>query len=406
MSPIAEARPRQRVLVALASALLAGCAMLPPAFHSYTRIEAEGSTVDFMWSSEHPWGRKFQMPGRIHLFAEYRSEGRVVNDDLGSGQSSAPRQLRFTLPNRLRQVPDAQVCLFLEDTRTGSERIPGGLIPVRAPGSETIRFAHTPWTPYVRRNTLEWRSTQVERDLRQTEKELSDFRNTCEGARTLPATDCGKEPTDTAGVPGAAQRLCVARSRDLRLTSDVTQWVDVHEVARTWVPAAGDPMAARRQAQRRGFLEQYRRWEKETGPYFKPDIAGIGGTLPIGDTLKHAIARWNETRRTRPAAPPPDELAIGLLDAYDECVANVGKQLAEKRDAWQRCVREQPKRDREYDQHKQRLCRKRLAEWQEALNARRSELERIARQRAELEGKPIPERASPRHLLNDVSCSL
>lgn len=402
MSSIAEYRPLQRLLIALASALSAGCAMLP-ASHMYTRIEAEGRTVDFMWSSEHPWAKSFQKPGLIHLFAEYRSEGRVASDDLGSGQLSVPGRLRFTLPSSLRQVPDAQACLFLAGAHPGD-----ATIPVRASDNnrETTRFAHASWTPYVRRNTLERRLAQVEQELQQIEKQSSDIRNTCEGARPLPATACGKEPADAASLSNAAQRLCVARSRDLRLALEVTQRVDAYEVARTWVPAAGDPLSAQRQEQRRRFLTQYRRWEKETGPYFEREISGEGGTLPIGDTLNRAIKRWNETRRAQPAAPPPDEIAIGLLDAYDECVTNVGKQFAEKRDAWQRCVREQPKRDRGYDEYKQGRCQKELAQLQEALNAKRRDLDRIARQRAELAAKPIPERASTRHLLNDENCSL
>ncbi len=417
----AEPRAGRHLPLVLAVLALGGCAANKLSSNAGVSVQGEPQAVVFGWEADHPWANQFQtQAARLRLYAQYRSRGQVVEQDLGTGSPGGDKRLRFALPANLRSTPEGPVCLFVSASRNAAS------VPVRleAAGGDTARFRHAAWDTAVRVNTGQAQAqrelsaaeaAQVERETAyasmrgRLEKEGATTVEACQARSAAPAA----APPLPAGpalradqLMDGAQRVCVRRTRNMRRFNAEYQ-IDVPEV----VGQAQQQAAAgeRWRGAATAFLRDWQRWSGQTGVDYRPEVGSETEGLPAVGTLYALIKAYNKAGKQ---VPPEQQraLAAGLLDAYGGCVEDVHKQLRLMLQAWERGQRNQPGRDKAYQERQQAECVGRVGE----LDKLAQDVEEGRRQLARLRGAqapaPAPQTAGPAAastavLLNAASCS-
>ena len=345
--------------------LIPGCAT-PLADNAGMFVEGARNTVFLTWDEDYPWtaAAKAQLP-RLHLFAQYRSQSKPVEQDLGAVRSIDQRTLTFDLPTSLRNTPDGSVCLFFSASRSGTS------IPVRIKSSETndtARFRFPTWetaaTASTRAALVSRRGDNLEAEIRDLETSLEAQRAALQKMGVQTRQDCAgiggkvgdavplarpREAVDPKLQEQASQRLCVRRARNLRVLTNLDPLEFTNSLSTDTAIAAGD--GRRRMAAT--FRDLWTRWLDRTGVDYVPEVGKADDILPLNKVAEQALLAWIKSNRT-------DEnrrvIATGLVEAFEGCLDDTRKQLAIKYSAWERARREQPRRDQLYVEHERRQC--------------------------------------------------
>lgn len=425
--------------------------------HMWTRVEATGVDVTLTWESKHPWLDELR-PERVALFAEYRSEGRLVRERIGPG-NSVPRQDRravYTLPQSLTGQVDGRVCLYFEVGR------PPKVLPVRAPasGRETSRWHYPAWSDVVAAASTR-RRRETDLALAQQQVASRDYDIRAVQARLAKAAWQSVDAcsTITAKVPemvrpddvlepaqhaeGAA-RACVvnvfrtvafaemeldavrkelARGRiDLGTLADRLRRLFAHAYPLPVVAQAAGSTTVQlppaRRAQLTSFLTDWRKWSADVARHPVSPIGTLYDELAWVSTAREPafrlmvpdlasrvgvpeLARYGSTRPTEDVLTV---LAAGL-DAYHGCKDDAVKQLATKYESWRTLTTRLP----EVEEARAALLRQQCTTAFTALEAARSAYHRaeeaLVRVQAQWDAlrDPPPMSTRPIHL-NDSAC--
>jgi hypothetical protein len=371
-------------------AALGGCASGTLGDTAGVQVEGQASSVLVSWDASHPWAAQFQgQATRFRLYAQYRSAGQPLEQDLGPPRPSGTGGWIFELPPSMKAVPESPICLFVSASRTSPS------IPVRSrarPGADTARFRFPAWEAKVSGTT---RAALGERELAQLTRSVADLEAELERQRepllkagVRSPEDCqrlsaGAAPASAEVIPAdvlapaqqadGTQRVCVRRARNMRRSPPAYR-VDVAEFLSRWMaetPAGANDRARLQAAQ---FQQHWSRWYERTGVDYTPEVGDPGDRLPTGGVLDEAIVGWNKAGGSG-SAEARRGIAAGLLDSYAGCLEDVAKQLKVKHDSWQKAQVNRPLRDRLYAERQQAACVARvndIGRLNEALNEARS----------------------------------
>jgi hypothetical protein len=363
---------RALVVTALGG-LVAGCATLGD--DAGIRVAGDATALEVTWTTAHPWAQQLgRQASQWHLYAQYRNGQQLFEQDLGAAQSRLGEGWRFPLPDVLKRLPEASVCLFIGEMHTGSG------LPVRlqtAAGYDTARFRNPAWEARVidhtRSTERQHQAEALEASARQLADALASARKALHQRGIDSAADCARAPgesQDATAFPArpddvtppeqqaaTAHRMCVRRARNIRrrlLKSgapllDMAEFISQARSQGRFAP--GDrltPLAD-------GFLRDWDIWHEHTGADYVPELGAEDALLPMGEVLLDRLGSWIEAgRHADPAVER--QLAGGLLDAYAACVEDVGKQLTVSYEEWQRARIARPLRAQAYAERERTAC--------------------------------------------------
>jgi hypothetical protein len=398
---------------------LAGCAASDLDGNAAVLVSGDATSTEFSWAADHPWVRQFQAQGsRIRLYAQYRSAGQPVEQDLGAGTPVSAAQLRYRLPTTLRAVPDdGAVCLFLSTSRTGAA------IPVRLSAKaqgDTARFRNPAWEGQVRTST---RSSLVQRDIDELtqgiaalDRSISGVQQGIAAMRVGSVADCPNAKRTAARnaqddepkvmsmdeIPDGAQRVCVRRARNMRNA----QVVDVPQLVKQFNADQRTPGTARAHELAQKFQQHWAKWLSATGAGYVPEVGRATDTLPTGGALDGQIKQLNGNPASAPTLAPL--VAMGLLDSYAGCLEDVGKQLRAMRDAQLHEQTNKPMRDQAYAEHVQKQCVANFDQLAKLTVERGEQQSRLVERQEALKQTASGRVAAPSGLvpLNQLECNL
>jgi hypothetical protein len=404
---------------AVLASLLGLTACAGPGLGDNAGIAVQGSpdgVLQVAWDAQHPWANQMrQQSARYHLYAQYVSGGRPVEQDLGTASATPDGNgMRFLLPQALKAPPESSVCLFIGGGRAS------GALPVRlasADGRDTARFRFPAWEAQARLRTTDQlaqrEDSALERQIAFIEGQITPMRAALQQAGLQTREDCQRlhlknasigqtTPADVIAPPqqgDKAQQICVRRARNMRINYKIDLPRMTQGLLADKTLAGNDrrrPLGAR-------FLEQWQAWIDRTGMDYVPEIGPPDETLPLSGTTIEVLKAYMKSG----SADDLREATTGLLDGYAGCLEDVGKQLRVKHEAWDKARRMQPERDRLYLERKQAECTTRfdeLARAEQDLQVKRSTLAQRQAPNAVAPGSIPP--AAGTQILNDLTCTV
>jgi hypothetical protein len=404
-------------LIAASSVALSGCATSLGENVGVT-VYGDGPNVQLLWDEKHPWASEFQnSAGRFHLYGQYLSASRPVEQDLGAARVAGPQTLTFPLPSALRSTPESPICLFIARSRAEAA------VPVRVPpqaGGDTARFQYVEWDAGVKAVT---RAAQVTKEAQYLERTMSELQSEMSAIRADQARKQIREPADCqraaavavadqrapvdvaepAAIPMAAQRLCIRRAKNLELYVNL----DVAATIAWFSGAEQERKTDRTRAQIRKFQQHWAIWSSQVGRDYRPQVGAADENLPFVGVVIGAIRDWQAGGRTDANRAT---MARGVLDGYEGCLEDIPKQLRTQYEAWRRAQSNTAERDRLYAEWRVSACLTDLRTQNAAIESRAASFAEAQRRREALLASPeqaalqLPAGAN-RRMLNDKACS-
>ncbi|WP_420992397.1 hypothetical protein ACKI2N_030140 [Cupriavidus sp. 30B13] len=329
-------------------ALAAGCAApLPRAGQPLPGLRVSGgaNAVMLEWTPDSLAAPALRAGTTLDLVAEYpTAAGRVTGEKLATARVSAGMQnLRFTLPQALRNAPTGAVCLRLSAG--------GRALPIRGAGAgATDGFRYPSWE---RQSVDTSRSRAAEEELaalaaadRRDAAEAKDFASWKRSAGVADAAGCDTLTADAMPAPRtvmapaeqgrAAQLECAWRLKQLKLEPGVSAETQADAILAYYDRALRDARArqgtdpgsvtllTRRVGQARRMQEQLRAFNASAGAAsFQPRL--VGWELMLSSSASAQGQRGTDA-----------SVASGILDSYDSCLRDSEDQFRLARETWER----------------------------------------------------------------------
>lgn len=389
----------------LVSLACAGCATSSVSDSLWTQVTGDGNRIVLRLDPDHPRLRQLAN-APINLAADFVDDnGTPRTASLGAGSRADAYTRVYPLPDTLNNVPRGEICLYFSpaDPRMGA-------FPIRARaagGGDTSGFRYPDWEQRAgadtRRRLAERQKTELDAQRAALQRSLPQLQADLERDQIATEEDCarrrfsakadarGRDVVEPAAQAATARRICVRRTRELRLTSPFSL-VDALAQFKNQLPADRSRQAGQ-------FLADWRTHFDHTGADYVPELGHPREPL--------AVATDAEKLAARPALQPRESLALigAWLDAYDVCVQDTQHQLGHRHQLWQASQGRSVDRAAAYSDYMAGECRTKVRR----LNEQRQTLAGVERQLAALPttGTPASGRSSgPAVALNALGCTL